>query len=800
MPIIPEFTEGKNPFPDAPPSTDVRPERFGRDAEAMAGFGGAVAQFGNRLVAARKQAMEADSVANQRAGDVEWLSQTENELRLSYVKTDEEGKPMVGPDGQQIYDVEGFSDELKVRLDERMADGLKAMPTGDAQRAYRSTVQPMFERSYVGGVQWENITRAQTYQKNLGVRISSNANLLINNPNLENVQNTMKALREDINSQVGTTLSPQEGQELYRAGTKTYVDALFRGYAQSSTKAKEGLAILNHISEMAPVDPSTGELIAGPGEENYPDAGAEMGKDAEGRNVVSGGGTKRGVFGYDIDPTIVQQALAPDDIDRIRQRLLSVVDEGDKFKAAELRSQVQSVRALLTDPKLSEMELSRLSQVEKRRLVDGMDSLAKQKKISQAEADDAAITVALGEAYAQVRTQMWAMSPSQMKFYEGQLQKEFDAELKLLGRDSRTFSYEHNRTYRDINAQIMNKVMAARKKDPAGYIEEHFSPQAKGRITQDGIPDASRINWRRSMAKNLEMGVPPLTGSESSTLIKRMKVEAEKNPEAAAATLARIKEHPYAGQIMQQLTGRGGLDKTFENAFYAASDDAAASMISNSNKENKDALIKSITVEEKKQLKDLSTKEFATTKAAFNATGPWARNNRFTETLKESIMLEAINIKNQGDTTIEEAYKQASDKIVNQNYHIVGTTFIPRQIGDTVTNENYIKGEMDAIHIPDFQKKLGLRMPGGSVAPGEDPKKAKEMNERSLKLSIERGRWVTRPDTLGARFMIKAGNKWIPLLKQDGTTVDIDFKKSSISPSQEAIEANKTWFDKFLGK
>jgi hypothetical protein len=54
MPIIPVFQESKNQLPEAPPSTDINTERFGRDAAALANLGGELGDLGNRLATARK--------------------------------------------------------------------------------------------------------------------------------------------------------------------------------------------------------------------------------------------------------------------------------------------------------------------------------------------------------------------------------------------------------------------------------------------------------------------------------------------------------------------------------------------------------------------------------------------------------------------------------------------------------------------------------------------------------------------------------------------------------------------------
>ncbi len=158
MPTIPVFQDANNQFPDAPPATDIAPERFGRDAAALANFGGALGELGSNLMQARKRAMESDAVADRHSEDIRWLTAKEQELKLNYTKKDADGNDILGPNGELVYDVSGFSEALRKELDTRQAEGLKAMPTGDAQRMYRGQTERMFQSSYVNGVQWENVT------------------------------------------------------------------------------------------------------------------------------------------------------------------------------------------------------------------------------------------------------------------------------------------------------------------------------------------------------------------------------------------------------------------------------------------------------------------------------------------------------------------------------------------------------------------------------------------------------------------------------------------------------------------
>lgn len=802
MPVIQSYQETRGTLPDAPASTDVNPERFGRDAAALQQLGGAIGDFGSKLMQVRKRAEEADAISERRSQTSEWKANEETNLRLQFQKKDENGNPVIGPDGAAMYDVQGFSTELKSRLDKRMQEDLESMPTGDAQRSYQAAVQPEFDRTYVGALQWENVTRARNYDKNTAIRVSSKANFLINNPSLDNTREAIDELRDDINNQVGVTKTAEEGQDLYRAGAKTYVDALFRGYAQSPVKAQEGLMILNHIAEFAPKDPATGEFLMSD-ETGYPDAGTKMGVNEKGQNVVSGGGMKKGIFGSGVDPMIVQQSLSPDDIDRIRQRLLGVVKTEEKFKMSELHAAKANLVSMITS--LDPGALNKMSQAQKRDVVIGYDQMAKNKTISQAEADDTAIVVALGESYAMVRNEMWTMAPSKMNEYDKRLEQEYNAQLKILGRDPNTFGYQHKAQYDAMNDRIKKTILDQRKKDPAGYIEAHFAPDARGSIDRLGIPSADRINWRGGKARMLEMGTPPLTGGEASGLISKLKKTQDENPAEAAKIISSIKEHPYGPRIMNQLTGKGGLDDTFKLAFHSRSEEAATSMISNLKKENRDALFKGISPEDRKEFQEHARKEFATTKSAFSAVGSLSKNNTYAEKLKDAIVVEAINVRNNNSTmSIKDAYAQASDTIVNDHYHIEKTFFVPKWIGEVQTNMNYIKGEMQAIHSPDYRKKMGIEVAPKTAVPGETPEQKKSRvasEERSLNLSIEKGRWVTAPSGLKATFMIPKGPKnWQPLYKKDGSPVELDYSKSSLGTSQEAVDYNKPWFEKIMGK
>jgi hypothetical protein len=763
----------------------VNPERFGRDAAALSQLGGDIGDFGSRLMTARKRAMESDAISQAHSDDIKWITDTSQSLKLSYQKRDEAGQPIFNNDGSIAYNVDGFSKAFEEKLQARREEQMGKMPTGDAQRGYFEATNRLYGSAYADAMQWENVTKAQTYRQNFEIRNNAQANLLVNNPNLKVANESIEALRQELDSSIGNINSPGEAQQLFREGAKVRILALFNGYSNNPTTAREGLNVLNHITETAPRDYRTGELIMG-AEESYPTPGTVISKstDAAGKTttVISGGKMNRGVFGSGLDARLVQESLNSNEIRTIRDRLEAVIKQGDHIKVNDLRGWARDQQALLTST--NPQDFSRYSKAETTQNLNEMKRIAQAGgPISKREYDETLIAVSLGTAYNQVRNEFAMMPPSMKSEFDTRLAQEYDMQLKGAGIDSSTFAFEHKKQYESLNQRVWAHFMNERKADIAAYVET-YNPAKAGTI-QNGIPDEARFRWRLGQAQSLEARGTLFTKGEVKQSVDQLKLEAEQNPQRAAARLWDMKANAggFSGAAMEELVQRGKLPGYFKEAFYMDNMDVAQSIIQNQEPKMKEALHKSIVAVDKKALEGYVDGNFRATGAAFSGSG----GIRPAQDLKEAVYLEAVRLHNENGASYRDAAKQATDKIVNSQYHLLGSAFMPKKIGTVITNADYVRGEMQAIYDPGVQTRLGIQPPASMDGKAD----------RAMAISV--GRWMTNPDNLGMTFMVPVAGHWTPVRSKDGTPVTIDFVKASINPSQEALDYNKPWWETIFG-
>jgi hypothetical protein len=223
-PTIQNFAEATNQLPDAPPATDIAPERFGKDAAALAQFGGALGQVGSKLMETRKRAIESDAVS---AGFTDAM------LKFSAIDDEEREKyqaELAANPGRAV-DVRGISENSKARMEAVIEEQVKAMPTGDAQRAYLERVNPVATRFYLGSVDWENKTRSGAIVSNLGARGNIISQDLMKSPSLAKTVDYLRGMNEDIAAKTGVVLDQDTAQKAKAGLGKQYVSSLFDGLA-----------------------------------------------------------------------------------------------------------------------------------------------------------------------------------------------------------------------------------------------------------------------------------------------------------------------------------------------------------------------------------------------------------------------------------------------------------------------------------------------------------------------------------------------------------------------------------------
>lgn len=241
MPTIQTFQESKNQLPEAPPATDITPERFGKDAAALAQLGGEIGDFGAKLMETRKRAVESDAVSS---------AYTEAMLRFSAIDDEERAtyQNEIANNPGKAVDISGTSEKTRARMEEVIQEQLKAMPTGDAQNAYMERIRPVASRFYLGSVDWENKTRANAIVGNMGNRANLVSQDLMRSPSLGKTVDHIKGLKDDILAKTGTVLDQEQAQKAQAVFGKQYTASLFDGLAAgTAADAEYGRQLLKNL-------------------------------------------------------------------------------------------------------------------------------------------------------------------------------------------------------------------------------------------------------------------------------------------------------------------------------------------------------------------------------------------------------------------------------------------------------------------------------------------------------------------------------------------------------------------------
>ena len=748
MPIIPTFQESGQEYPNRPVESNVEPNRWGQDLEMLGRVGGEIGDFGSRLMTARKRAAENDAVSQAHFDDIKWLADTSEQMKLQYTKKDKDGKPVLNPDGTVAYDADGFASAFGKAMQERRQAQADGMPTGDAQRQYIDATNRNFGLAYHEAVTWENVTKAKSYRANFQLRDNEDANYLVNQQNpynaIEFTKNSIDAQRESLNNSIGTTNTAEEAQALFHNSARTRVNALFIGLGNNPESAKVGLNLLNSITTGQPRDYKTGDVIPG---------------------------TK-------LDARMVQDSLTAEEIGTIRKRLESVVDTGLRSRVEELRGWLRDQQAILSsnDPK----DLQRFNGPEAVENLRELQALNKQdnKLVSDRDFHEAVVNVTMGKAYSVVRKEMAMMPDNDKAKFDERINQEYKAMISAFGlKDG--YALADKQHYQALNERAWNSFQAERARDPVAYVE-NYGKNPGGGADQFGIPDEQRMRWRKGQQQMIGWDGGVLTKGEVANTVTAWKNLAETNPQEATKRLESMKQASggFAGETMEQLTQQGKLPDYFQTAFHMDSPTVAESIIKNNEPKMKKALMESVNAKDKKALEESIVKKMGPAIKTFSVAG----GIKPAEDLKNAVMLESLAQRADGKDD-KTAVGNAYEKIIGSQYHIIGTTFVPKQIGRVMTNPNYIEGEMQAIYKPENQARLGIQ------APGSVDGKA----DRAL--SIGMGRWVTDPSNHSATFMVPYGSSWTAVRDKSGKPVQLDFVRASLNPSQGAVDYNKHWWE-----
>lgn len=766
MPVIPPEYVGTNAFPDRPAQSDINPESYGRDAATLSSLGGEIGDVGSRLLQARKHAMENDFANNAETADSTWLPKTVEGLRRNFAKKDAQGNPVINPDGSMAYDPTGFADALKQQMDQRVNDNVNSMPTGDAQRLYREKTQNMFNMAFRGAYEWENQTRISSLQNNMESRADEhNLGILGSQAPYESTILELDRLEKEANDASGQDglLHPENADKFYKSKAKTAIDTMFAAYSKDPGLAKEGL---QKISEIA----------AGDG------------------------------------PTEKRMASLTDirDLERYQTKLTEVVKKGYQEDERNFKAKYDGIMAAFNsnDPKVAAM----VNDQDARALALQAVALAPAKGPTWAQEHIMGLVV--GSAYKQNAALISSLPESDKDVFKSHMAQDYQAGLRGLGispEDAHGFGLDKLEVQNKKYEALWKQATAARKADLGKYIEDNHR-NLPGSIS-NGIPNATRLSARQDVADQLHHSDGNLLqNSERSAMIAELKEKAGSDPGAAALRIQELQatagEHSH--KIMSEMVGKG-LPRYFQAAMDASSPDVAKEIIDISGTDALTGKSRGAELEAKAKAdgyyKEINKSVDAVWEApskTMTAVGTSAYNKSVGDEMRTIVERKAILYHQQGMTS-DQAAKEAVDDLYYKDYHVLGTAYMPRQIGGEPTRPDVVSGAMQAVYQAD---PSGFMLPFNTGGLNADERLAR------LTQAKTDGHWITdnSKDTPnnpnphpGSRaiFMVPqvtGGHRvWAPLMHTDGTKVYIDYAKMSHNPTPDALNNARRFWEPKIG-
>jgi hypothetical protein len=241
--IIPTYQERRGVQSEQAPVADINQQYYGADAHALNSFGGVASKIAENLIEARRKADESDAVFRQHQSDIIDYQNEKEKARQEFTVMDPVTKTV-------SFNDQGFSERLKQYGDERVKNGMEAMPTGDAQRAYRAASGSMFEQAYVENSSWENVYKEKVYRQNLGTELNGAAIQLQNQPDLFTLSKSLQSTGEWINNSPAAPLDGAQKADLFKEKGKELTYAYFNGLKKTRAGINQGLDILDNLKQV----------------------------------------------------------------------------------------------------------------------------------------------------------------------------------------------------------------------------------------------------------------------------------------------------------------------------------------------------------------------------------------------------------------------------------------------------------------------------------------------------------------------------------------------------------------------
>lgn len=751
MPTIPSSPERSGEYPDAPPAVDVNPARFGRDAAAMASLGGDIAQFGNRLMTARKQAEESDAVMKANQDDIRWRAETEEKVRQEFY--------INNPDGTVSFNEQGFADRLKLLSDERVKTNMDAMPTGDAQRMYQARSGQMFTNAYASDLAWENVEKAKVYAQNVD-QVTNGAIIQVGTtPNMFTLSESLENLGGWINMSTAAPVNGKQKSELYRSKGKEMTYAFFDGLSRTKKGSEYGLTILDSLG-----------AAGGPTVK----ANSEDGK-IQTHNMKD---TR--------DYTYLYNFLEHKDVEHFREKLGQKKSAADRVELNNLRSNLSDVTDKMTAGKFElQDDINAANYLQSLRMYVDDSKPGYTTKDFQKDA----LTVNVAKLSSQFMQMAAAMPTNEKAKTDVKIDALIQQAMEQTGvpeNERKQFSFQMRQEFEKKRDGLFASLVKQRESDPVGYLRKYNLPG--GEVDLMSVANGRPMNNGEAMAMlqaQADLGIPPhkrrLLSNEAAKALATSIKEAQ-NPNLAAAQLLNIQNGAgkSARRYMDELVTHGKLPEKYRAATYLENQEYTKTFVDGlKNKEAKNALIAQGRKEDEKKIQEEGQKQFKEYFGSIAGSGAYFSNTEAAMAIQETVISRARPLVSNNELSPREAVSQSMDELVKSSFDLRVGTIIPRQLNGQPIDGRRVEGEMRWRRSTEYLQ--------GRVKIPEGPDPANEA--KKLTKALGNSRWNPLPDNSGARLEIKnTRNQWIPVYDKGGQPIMVDFLEADQNTSPEGLK------------
>lgn len=763
MPTIPNLVDQSNAYPQSPGAVEVNPSRFGRDAAALSQLGGQIGDIGSKLLQARKQAEDADAVADAETHD-----------KLEFRKLQEDAEKNFDPNAGAGWSVRGeappkrMAESLRETMDAKIEARMKSLPSGDAQRMYRARISGDAEARYLESIKWENSERI----KHFGIKLEDRDNIrkqaLYNNPSMSALLDSNAQLKNEINS--SGLITGTDAEIAYRKMGRETV----KGYFNAMAKQDSLTASMKGLQEIKNLPPEASSLLDG------------------------------------------------DDVMLLESHLTAARDRAISKQARDIKVRLDDVTDMFNGPPGTWKEVDVSAATRDVKQLQYLASISGS-PVDRDQADRMAAGVIMGSVMNKQRDMIATAPPDKLAAMRDLLDAEFRSAAKDMGRESGSWGASTKLHYQAMLDRAIDASVKERNKEGGGaeYAERYGNLGPP----ENGPPSALRIQQRLAFQKAVGVPIPVITTPQERDAYKQQLVSlaSSERPERAADLLESIQSNAgkFAGQAIAEIDP----PEEFKVAANMDSRFAKHSVIDNFKNEGKiEGEFKANVGSGVAAGYDSSADEYFNNLGVSNAImskGAFGANTKAISQYRKAIILEAKkqtpSPKTDGEWTA--ALDRATGTIIGENFAVVRNVMVPRSIGGAPIDIANVDAHMQLGFDPQWVVAQGAVVPkglvdpsdgsgisgrrdiGGGVTVGNQIGGPSRGTAYRFEEAIASGRWVDDGDGRHAHLEAKlADGSYATVTKKNGVPFTMDYLKASQDPLPEAAYNKKGWAQKLFSE